>query len=723
MSDKNDYFKENASRISSLSLKCYSKEEIFLSLDVLKSFKYFENLSQLKINGIVVDVHAARIISQMFPRLQELILSNCKLDSNSAKMLFSCEQRLPAVFRNLTRLDVSYNFIENDAVNSIVMLILQKPKLTKFCFDGNECGKHLKAIINNLDWKIAKSTDLFSSTSELGEINCISAFFTILSSAKEISSENIQVNNIIEIEKLKLQNLLYKKPTLTENASYLFKRFTALRELHMYGIRIEESAASVMNIALTNHLSSLQALTLSDCMLDTNLCKILLHCNQSKVPIAFKTLKSLDLNCNQLTNEAMEPLILCFIQMSSLRTLSLDGNNFSKVDIKAILDEISKFKPFLSKIYRNDQTLVNSVSTFIMLLSKMKNLTTEVTKVKIVTEIKSLILVSTVCSELYENAALFFLRFSQLSTLQLVGIELPFQSIVILSNALTFKLDSLEELKLSNCKLDSKSAIRLLSTDEVIPVCFKTLRIINFSDNFIANDALHPLFNSFLQMPKLEVLHLNGNSFTTVVPLISILFDCRSNKTLEIDYSNRYGSRICITAFLTLLSCIKTNSAVKNSSCVQRIAKSTVLNLEYYHYNPIVLTDNSARFFPSFRRLLELNLSGIHIIPKAITSIACTLQNNPRLLRLKLSSCQLDSDSAITLFSLCNSNVNLLNNLVLLDISHNNIDDKATKALIKLLLQITKLTTFNFIGNKFSSRSAKELHRILSQVSNTYVIG
>ena len=221
--------------------------------------------------------------------------------------------------------------------------------------------------------------------------------------------------------------------------------------------------------------------------------------------------------------------------------------------MNVMFDLIFEFKTISSIVFKNNHTLVKK---FIVMLSSMKEFTTEhIRQVSNITEVENLTLQSIECVKLHENASLFFQRFTKLLILRLFGFYIEAQSITNLSGALTYNLNSLEELMVSNCKLDSKSAVKLLSTDqETIPVCFGKLRIIDFSCNLIGDDALKPLLNSFLQIPNLQKLHLYGNNLTNVTVILRILNDWRNYKTSEINYSNRHNARAYTSVFFTLVN-------------------------------------------------------------------------------------------------------------------------------------------------------------------------
>ena len=693
--------------LSELKLECVDTDEP--SEFIKNTYLSCKHLRSLKLHGIYftssnIITILADCLTYCFPLLQELILSNCNLDSKSVVRLLSHIQRSPMVFQELTKLDLSNNFIDIDAVNLLVNSILQMPKLTSFCAVSNQVGNYLNTIFKIiLDWKSAKSSVTYYKTSD------VDAFIAILSSAKDICrKDSCQINNIIKINKLVLKNTHYKVPLLNKDASYFIKRFTTLQELNLTGVYIEQSAISVINDALTNNLASLQILVMCKCMLNSDLAKALLLSSKNAIPVAFNTLREIDLSYNHITDEVIELLISSFIQMPNLIKLNLDNNKF---DTKAMSDIIFEFKTVSSTVFKNDHT---SVKYFVAMLSSMKKFSTErICQVRNITEVENLTLQSIECVKLHENASLFFQRFTKLSILRLFGFYIEPRSITNLSGALAYNLNSLEELMVSNCKLDSKSAVKLLSTDqETIPVCFGKLRIIDFSCNLIDDDALKPLLNSFLQIPNLQKPRLYGNNFTNIMAILIILYDWR-NKTSEINYSNRHDARAYTSAFFTLVSCIE--DAIFEESLNKNITAVNSLSLANHdHDNPIILTEIVATFFPRFTNLTELSLSGIHIHKEAMKNLSYTLQNNPRLLNLKLNYCQLDSDLVKKMLYPGGRRIVLMN-LKKIDLSFNNIDNKANSVLIQSLIEMPKLESLKVTGNKFSRSDERAFNSVLSE--------
>ena len=99
---------------------------------------------------------------------------------------------------------------------------------------------------------------------------------------------------------------------------------------------------------------------------------------------------------------------------------------------------------------------------------------------------------------------------------------------------------------------------------------------------------------------------------------------------------------------------------------------------------PLELTKDASCFFCKFTNLVELNLSGITIKPKAAKLVAKALVKHNHLLKvLQLSCCQLNSNSALTLLSCYDQTTPVMfYELRELDLSNNKIESSAIPALI-----------------------------------------
>ena len=687
-----------------LSVEYYQQEpELFLSYQASYFLQRFKNLKMMNISGIVIKQEAANLLTKAFSSnlysLEHLIMNNCCLTS---KMFgnFVIQLKDSASIEDLQWCD---NKIDDEAIEQIVTAILSWNSLKNIKYHNNKfstnCILLLKLLIerNTSATEIDFSNDYYSIKSIISVLSCIGNCST--------NNTLCLKDNISEAKKLSLDcSQVKEKVHLSCESVNMLRDFISLTELNVSAITINEGIIGAFLSLFRNDLQELQCLCMNNCQISSITATKFVQALQKR------TIKKLQLCDNLIDDEASETLALAILQWNSPQ-VKLEKNIFTKncqMQLDLITNESSIFDSNITFDVDGD------VKLFLTILHHMSNKNiyfkenaSRVISLSLSTSAKGKL-------QLSKNASEAFKYFVELSKLEINGIIIDNEAAIIISQILAS--NHLEIFKLNYCQLDSKSAVKLLSTDgETVPVYFETLEAIDISCNCVEDDALQPLFNSFLQISKLETLQLHANKFTiNVVPIISILFDCKNCKH-EINYSNRHGSRVCISAFFDFLSLIKEDIAVVGSHYVQNIIGINLLILEYYHDDPLILNEDGARFFQRFTSLTELNLSGIHIHPKATEYLSYTLQKCTCLLTLKLKHCQLNSDSVNVLFSLANCDTNFLIKLKYLELSNNNIDDEATDVLIKLLIQIPVDATLCITGNSFSSNNRKALYSALSE--------
>ena len=538
----------NFVELEELNLQCedIDKSIVFTKNSSL-SFKLLTKLRTLKLNGICFTSKKAITIfadclGQCFPSLQELRLNNCKLDSSSARKLFSCEKGLPIAFKQLKILDISNNYLkdESDVVNLMVRCLLQMPNLIICNTEGNEIGNFLAVIFSIiLDLRKAKPSLTYQNSIEVVKPDKITAFFAILSSVKEISEKMpCQVDNMTNIKRLVLQNDKYIL-NVTDNVFHFFERFSTLHELSLSGIYINEGVASVISIAVSNNLKCLHELKLINCQLNSNSIIILLPSSKTPVPVAYKVLKEIDLSSNNICDEAIIPLFASILQMCPLERLNIDNNKFGKYNIDKIFQIVLENKNEAKKQFRNKEDSVLYITSFLTFLSSAKFVSSEASQqVKSLMKITHLSLECTEVSSqcmLSEEPSLFFKKFSLLKTLSLHGIKIQPEAVMVIAKALDSNLLLLEVLKLSACGIDSESAIEIISAlkkDSIKTLCLsgnaidcKAAKVIS---DFVSNNNI------------LTEINMAQNTLATkgTITLIEGLGSCTNLVELDLSYNN-----------------------------------------------------------------------------------------------------------------------------------------------------------------------------------------
>ena len=705
------HFKANISKATELSLDCVQlQKEMKLPYKAVASLKYFSNIIKLNVSGIVIgnDIKDTfiSICKTNLQKLQCLCMNNCQLCSTVV-----AEFTINLQNTSINELQMCNNLIDDEATEALVMAVLHLNSL-QIGFKNNKFSDSSLSLLSLLSYKFHHECKY---AIKINNDPNVKLMLTILNhiSNKKFRQNNCKVcANISQVSVISLSCSLEERIHLSNNASKSFKYFKNLSQLEIHGIVICKQVARTLSMALAKYCTNtLTVLKLNYCQLCSHSALMLLS---AKSKSTVTTLKELDFSNNEIRDNAAHMLIKILLQMPELKTINFDRNKFKNQDMCAITDHILKFREMKSLKIRLHKP--KQVVAFLTLLSCIKNFSRQVScQVDNVIRMDKLSIKCIESLVFTKNICLGCAQLRYLRKFQLKGINFTSKAITVLADCLAHFFSKLQKLVLSNCNLDSKSAVKLLSTDKtVIPVSFSSLKIIDFSCNQIEDDALQPLVNSLLQMPKLEKLHFYGNCFTNIIPTLSMLCECKIYaKTLEINYNKIHGSRVCINTFLDVISSIKDNT-IERSQHVQSIIKIRHLNLEYYHDDPVVLTENKSVFFKRFISLTELNLSGICILPGAIKNIAYILQHNHGLLTLKLSHCKLASDSIIELFPNNGLPVSLAYRVLKeIDLSSNNIGDEAIVPLTMSLLQMCQLEKLHLDNNKFEEHDINVIFQII----------
>ena len=707
-------FKANVSKTTELSLDCSqftTKVELpFQTVAFLNNLTY---LIKLNVSGTTIGEDITDIFVSVFKanlqRLQYLFMNNCQLHSTVVIEFAKALQD-----RNIRELKMCDNLIDDEATEALVVAFLRwnSPQIELRNNKFSDISQLLLGLITN---EFNCKYDTIKIKNDVGNIKLFLAILDQISNKKFKKNNSNVLVNISKVCALSLICSFQERIQLKKDQSKSFKYFKNLSQLEINGIIICEEAAKIISMSFArNHSNKLEVLKLNYCQLNSHSALMFLSMQNAVA------LQELDLSNNAIEDDATHSLIKTLLKMPKLEMVNLDANKFKHQNINILTEHLLIFKEMKSSKIRFYDS--KQVAAFLTLLNCMKNISRDVScQVNNISRMDKLHIKCLESILFTKNMCLYCKQLTYLRKLKLISIHFTSKVITILADCLAKCFPILEKLAISNCSLDSESAVRLLSTDrETIPVSFRHLRTIDFSCNLIEDVALQPLVNSFLQMPELQKLHFYGNRFTNIVPILSIFCDCKNYaKNSEIDYSKRHGSRVCINALLDVLSCIK-DSTVERSCHVQSIIKIKSLNLEYYHNNPIVLTENLAKFFRRFIGLTELNLSGIHIHPEAIKSIADILQHNCGLLKLKLSHCQLDSDSVVRLLPSNKPTVPVAYKVLKeIDLSDNIVCDKAIVPLAASLLQMCQLEKLHFDNNQFKKYNINTIFQIVMEFKMT----
>ena len=314
---------------------------------------------------------------------------------------------------------------------------------------------------------------------------------------------------------------------LTKEASLFFKKFNNLEALKFSGILITPPTVNILAEAIASNLSLMQVLELNDCNLNSDSaisvvsvlnkrqirCLCLSH-NQIDFKAAStiqrfiennNTLNTFNLAYNSIGTEGIEIISQSLASCNSLQSLNISYNNItdegtvfmisSTVQIPCLTELVSNgnhnhvteiFNIAMElKITKDSVEYHNGAATaFFELLDCVKNVPIDNSpKLKNISKIRNLCLNNShTCLPVKETAFIFFNQFTKLETLTIDIITIPLGAADIIANALSENFNSLQSLKLHNCKLDSNFIVRLFpSNKECIPIAYKVLRNIDLS--------------------------------------------------------------------------------------------------------------------------------------------------------------------------------------------------------------------------------------------------
>ena len=660
--------------------------------------------------------------------------------------------------KNLQHLDLSNNKITNQATFELLLSFLQMDKLKVFHCENNP-GEGIMKPAYDINIELRRPQESYVISNDEAE-----AFLIFLCSAVVISpSVSLPVQNFTNIKKLSILCSGYVKFTM--ESSLFFQKFAKLEELRINGLCIESKAISVIADTLPNNLCSLKVLDLSNCQLNSsNAIHLLSPCKSATLP----QLTEVNLSHNNIKDDAIYSVIESLLQIPKLIKVSFNDNPLSDSNLLAINHITTDFDSCMLTIDYSDKTDKDIYSSSTLtILSSMNNVSNErcyqVKNILTVQKICLQCLGHHSSIVMTEDVSLFFCRLTNLRTLNLSGISIELSVTEKLATALSHNLYLLEILELNHCSLSSQSVayiVRSLNKEMLKQLCLSdnitkcdhycqaeiaiksfiennnTLTYINLSSNHInsrralelangfsgcsnlqkldlsynnvTDEAVPSLIEGFLQMPKLVEICMDNNQFVyhDINMIVKCMEDCKCFRS-TIKYISRNGSDKVVSAFLTILSCMK-NVVIAKSCQVKNITKITELNLQYIHSTKVLtLTENAVSAITRFIELKKLELSGICIKAGALNAISNALVNNlgNSLEQLTSFHCQLNSESILTLFK--KQECVIFPKLINLNLSNNNITDTAVDSLVTALFHMPKLVVLDINGNLFKEFNIK----------------
>ena len=707
------------------------------------------NFSRIKIDEIVA--HKIASVLSRTTKLEELDLSYNNLQVSSAIRIFREMKNI----HSLRKLDISHNLISDQAADDLAAVLFQNTKLKIldlshnnfltestvkiFRMHNNISGLSLFNIShNNITEKGASNIAAFlTSNTKLKKIN-ISHIKLQTTGAIKILNEiaitsltkfNISHNNITaeaahDIARFLLSNTEIEEIDLSYNDlkdSGTIKIFESLRnvtglvKLNISHNNINSSAAKAIAAVLLNN-SNLQELDLSgndfqsdgatiifrsmkNCLNLTklNIKNININHETAAYEIAFVlfhnvNLKELDMSYNELAAGGMEEILKAMSKISHLEKLSLSGSSLM-VEMTNKIASVVFHNPELKEIdlsYNNLQT--KGTITVFKQLNRISNLTyLDFNCIEINNQTADY-----VAAVLSHNIRIETLNLN-CSGLQAEGATKIFKAMRLVSNLKTLNIGQnmitdqaandlaallshnheLKHLNLSNNKLQAQGAIKILNglKDAWCLIYF------NISNNNITDLAAEHLAVVLLKCTALVELNLSCTDMQTT-GIIKIIQAMKKMACLKsINFGHNY---IMDEAANYITNLVSHNTMLRkldlSNNCLQSVGAISIF-----------------KGMKSIVNLKKLDISCIEISEKAAGYISVVLCQNGRLKEFYAKDTNLQATSAIKIFK----GMNAIFNLRVLDISFNEITDKAADNIASVLSHNPKLEELNLSHNCF----------------------
>ena len=475
----------------------------------------------------------------------------------------------------------------------------------------------------------------------------------------------------------------------------------------------------------------------------------------------------LNLSHNRITDEFTHQLVTSLLKVPNCVEVDVNDNKFKKhIDTKAITEIITMCKK-VQPVVKYDNRSLDYVNAFITLIGYIQSNHQEIFgQSKNISTAHKLCLQHFHCDifcELTKEASLFFKNFGSLEEMKLNGIFINTTAGRILAETIAINLPLLQFLELSYCSLDSGSAMVIVSAlqnRQIKELCLshnkinhsaaialksflennsilnkfdvshnrigtvgikvisqnfvgcKSLEMLDLSYNGITDDATVSLVSSLLQMPNLTEVRYYGN-YHDISQVLNIIAELEATK-----HSIAYHSEKEVSAFLKLLASVK--DVPTENSQVQNLKKIEKLCLKTSSYNQPI-NETAALVIKEFTTLTTLSFEGITIANLRIAEIiADALFNLNCLQYLRLSNCKLDSKLIIALLPSNKPSVPAAYKVLKeIDLSKNNICDKAIVSLTASLLHMSQLEKLHFDNNQFKKYNINIMFQIIVELKVT----
>ena len=749
-------------------------------LCIMKALRYVTSLRMLSLsdNNISKEVAIELALAiKSNKHLQKLWLNNSNLRSSATVILQSL-----STISTLKYLNLNKNQITEEAGEALASVILHNTGLEELHLSGNSLGERLFNVAKALKHiSSLKSLDFGNnniSKQTCDELSLVIAGNKYLEELR-LYNTNLQYSAIVILQSLSnistLKYLNLDSNQITEKAvealaSVIFHN-TGLEELHLSGNNLGEELLSIMKSL--RHVDSLRMLTLSDNNISKEVAIELalaiksnkhlqkLWLNNSNLRSSatvilqslstISTLKYLNLNKNQITEEAGEALASVILHNTGLEELHLNGNSLGErlFNVAKALKHISSLKSLdfgnnnISKQTCDELSLViagnkcleelrlyntNLQYSAIVILQSLSNISTlkylnlinSQTTEEAVAALASVILHNTGLEELYlsdnnlgEGALKIAMALQHINCLKILDLEnnvIPKQSASEFGDAL--KLNKhLEKLWLNNNNLQS-SAINILKCLTTI----STLKYLNISNNQITKEAGEVLASVILSNIELEELYINGNFLgESLFNVMKALQHVTSLKILNLG-NNNISKEVAIELVYAielnkqLRKLWLNNSNIQSSAIIILQSLSKISTLKYLNINNNHITEEAGEALASVI-LHNTGLQELHFSDNDLggaLEVAKALQHTTSLRIVDLDNNAIPKESSSDLGLALKLNKHLEKLLL----SSNNLQSSAIN-ILQSLSTISTLKSLNLNDNQITEEAGEALASVI----------
>ena len=743
----------------------YNNLEPLGSLCIFNSLKETRNLTKLNVCGIGMTNIVAHDITTVLnnnKNLKKLDLSHNNIQTEGASYIFK-----NTTTKNLQKLNISYNNITDDVDGTETFLLSNTDNLEEFDCSHNDLRylgakkifrtylpklTYFNISYNNLLLDAADDIPCFLYWTNKLEMLDLSGNDLQEQDVKNIFNE-LQKNSDLFLLKLSHSNVIGKA---ADKLAVLLNNITLLQELDLSynnistsdAIKIFEGMKNIYNLKTINishnMITDKAAMVIVDVLSHNNKLRSLdLSCNYFsckgfEIFDSLKNvlyLKNLNISTNEITVKAAHSISTVLSHNSQLEELDL-GNNFMQTEGTIIIFRNLRDNFNLKKIYINNNMITDDAADDIVIILSQNTKLEELDiswnnlqsagAIKIFKGVKHISTLTklNIAHNMITDEATQYIVNGLSSNSELKKLNLSHNNIKTAIFFKGLKLVGLTEFNCSGNNIDEHSANEI---SFFLSHC-TNLQVLDLSCTNLQYAGGIKVLN--ISNNNLIKFNIGGNDITTNAAHKIAVFLSNNYKLEELDLSCNNLQELGIRSILESIKLIHlTKLSISNNqiSCdLKHIAdvltlatKLKELDLSYNKLSADHMTHFLYETKNIFANLIKLNVSGNVISDGAAEALADALSENTKLKELDLSNNNLHAEGISKIF-----NGLKISTLLKLNISHNNVTDKAADDIANFLSRNVKLENLDISHNNLQSHDATKIFTINNIVKlTTFNIG